>query len=311
MSNISNTALETDLSEEAAELALRVKRRSSFTQFLSRLLKNKPGMVGVVIIIFIVLVALFADIIAPHDPLFITLGDRLKPPAFIEGGSPNYFLGTDSLGRDILSRIIHGSRISLAVGLTSIFIGAGIGTLLGLIAGFFGGRIDSIINWLMNIQLSFPFILLAIFMMAIFKGGLPSLILVLAIGAWVRFARIMRGQVFSVKQETYVTSSIAIGLGLPRILWRHIVPNAIAPIIVVASFTMADTILSEAGLSFLGLGISPEIPSWGQMLADGRDYIEDAWWISVAPGLAISFTVLGINLFGDWIRDYLDPRLRI
>lgn len=311
MSYSSAPVIDLENSEEAAELALRVKRRSSFRQFLSRLLKNKPGLVGVIIIIFIVLVAIFADVISPHDPLFITLPDRLKPPAFVDGGSAKYILGTDSLGRDILSRIIHGSRISLAVGLTSIFIGAGIGTLLGLIAGYFGGRVDSIINWLMNVQLSFPFILLAIFMMALFKGGLPSLILVLAIGAWVRFARIMRGQVFSVKQETYVTSSIAIGLSLRRILWRHIVPNAIAPIIVVASFTMADTILSEAGLSFLGLGISPEIPSWGQMLADGRDYIEDAWWISVAPGLAISLTVLGINLFGDWVRDYLDPRLRV
>jgi peptide/nickel transport system permease protein len=310
--NTANPALSaSETTEENAELIRMMQRRSSFAVFIRRLLKNPPGTVGVVIILFIVFTAIFADVIAPHDPTFITLSDRLKPPAFIEGGSPKYLLGTDSIGRDILSRIIHGSRISLAVGLSAIFVGAGIGILLGLLSGFFGKRTDSIISWFMNVQLSFPFILLAIFMMSLFKGGLPSLILVLGIGAWVRFARIMRGQVLSVKEETYVTSAVAVGLDLPRILLRHILPNVIAPIIVVASFTMADTILSEAGLSFLGLGISPEIPSWGQMLADGRDYIQEAWWICVTPGLAISITVLGINLFGDWLRDYFDPRLRV
>jgi peptide/nickel transport system permease protein len=300
-----------DLTNENAELIRMMQKRSSFKVFIRRLLKNKAGTVGVVLIIIICLTAIFADFIAPHDPLFITLKDRLKPPSFITGGIPKYILGTDSIGRDILSRIIFGSRISLMVGLAAITVGAGIGVILGLMAGFFGKKTDSIISWFMNVQLSFPFLLLAIFMMSLFKGGLPSLILVLGIGAWVRFARIMRGQVYSVKEETYVTSAIAIGLSLPRVIFRHILPNAIAPIIVVASFTMADTILSEAGLSFLGLGISPEIPSWGQMLADGRNYIQDAWWISVLPGLAISITVLGINLFGDWLRDYLDPRLRI
>ncbi len=306
-----NSIVQLETDEENAELFRMMERRSSFSVFMRRLLKNKPGMVGVAIILLVVLTAIFADVLAPHDPLFITLGDRLKPPSFIEGGSPKYFLGADSVGRDILSRIIHGSRISLAVGLAAISVGAGIGIVLGLLAGYFGGRIDSFISWLMNVQLSFPFILLAIFMMSVFKGGLSSLILVLGIGAWVRFARIMRGQVLSVKEETYITAAIASGLSLPRVLFRHILPNAIAPIIVVASFTMADTILSEAGLSFLGLGISPEIPSWGQMLSDGRDYIQQAWWISVTPGLAISITVLGINLFGDWLRDYFDPRLRI
>jgi peptide/nickel transport system permease protein len=297
-------------SEESAEILLLMQRRSSVALFLRRLLKNKPGMAGVIIITLICLCAIFADVLAPYSPTLINPRNRLKPPSFA-GGTSEHILGTDALGRDILSRIIHGSRISLAVGLASIFVGAGIGTLLGLLAGFFGGRADSLISWMINVQLSFPFILLAIFMMGVFKGGLPTLILVLAIGAWVRFARIMRGQVLTIKEETYVTSSVAIGVGLPRLLSRHILLNALAPIIVVASFTMADTILSEAGLSFLGLGISPEIPSWGQMLADGRNYIELAWWISVEPGLAISLTVLGINLFGDWLRDYFDPRLRV
>jgi peptide/nickel transport system permease protein len=311
MNTANPTISDSEATEETAELIRMMRRRSSFSVFMRRLLKNTPGTVGVAIILLIVLTAIFADVLAPHSPYLITLPDRLKPPAFIAGGSPKYLLGTDSIGRDILSRIIHGSRISLAVGLSAISVGAGIGIILGLLSGFFGKRTDSIISWFMNVQLSFPFILLAIFMMSLFQGGLPSLILVLGIGAWVRFARIMRGQVLSVKEETYVTSAVAVGLSLPRVLFRHILPNVIAPIIVVASFTMADTILSEAGLSFLGLGISPEIPSWGQMLSDGRDYIQEAWWISVAPGLAISITVLGINLFGDWLRDYFDPRLRI
>ncbi len=302
---------QTDLNEESGEIIRMMERRSSFSVFMKRLLKNIPGTVGVFIILLVILTAIFADVIAPRDPYLITLKDRLTPPAFVSGGNPKYILGTDSVGRDILSRIIHGSRISLAVGLSALGVGAVIGVIMGLISGYFGKKIDSFISWLMNVQLSFPFILLAIFMMSVFGGGLTSLIFVLGIGAWVRFARIVRGQVMSAKEEVYVTSATAAGIKLPRILFRHILPNIIAPVIVIASFTMADTILSEAALSFLGLGISPEIPSWGQMLADGRDYIQQAWWISVIPGLAISITVLGINLFGDWLRDYLDPRLRV
>ena len=163
----------------------------------------------------------------------------------------------------------------------------------------------------MNVQLSFSFILLALFIMAASGGGIITLIIVLAIGTWVRYGRIMRGQVLSVKEDTYVSAAVASGVRGRRILLRHILPNSFSPIIVIASFTMAETILAEAGLSFLGLGVDPSIPSWGQMLADGRDYIQSAWWIAVVPGLAITVVVLGINLFGDWLRDYLDPRLKI
>jgi peptide/nickel transport system permease protein len=197
------------------------------------------------------------------------------------------------------------------VGFASILLGAGIGTSLGMLAGYFSGRTDTVISWLINVQLSFPFILLALFIMAAYGGGLTTLIVVLAIGTWVRYARIMRGRVLSVKEETFVTAAEASGVSLPRILMRHIFPNSLSPIIVIASFTMAETILAEAGLSFLGLGVDPSIPSWGQMLADGRDYIQSAWWIALIPGLAITVVVLGINLFGDWLRDYLDPRLKI
>jgi peptide/nickel transport system permease protein len=279
--------------------------------FFERLFSHRSGTVGFLIIVLIVFTAIFADLLAPKPYNFMAPRERLKPMWFMEGGSTEYPLGTDSLGRDIASRIIHGSRISLIVGIASVVLGASMGVVLGLLAGYFGGKVDSLISWLMNVQLSFPYILLALFLMAAFKGGLSTLILVLAIGGWVRYARIIRGQVFSVKEETYITAAQACGISLKRILTHHILPNAFAPIIVVASFTMADTILSEASLSFLGLGIDPSIPSWGQMLSDGRDYLGTQWWIAFLPGLAISITVLGINLFGDWLRDYLDPRLRL
>jgi peptide/nickel transport system permease protein len=286
-------------------------QKPAVIRFFGRLVSHRSGFAGFIIILIIVFTAIFADQLAPKPYNLITPRDRLKPMWFMEGGSLEYPLGTDALGRDIASRIIHGSRISLMVGLASVLLGAGIGVSLGLLAGFFGGRPDSIISWLMNVQLSFPYILLALFLMAAFKGGLTTLILVLAIGGWVRYARIIRGQVLSVKEEVYVTAAQASGISLKRILTRHILPNSFAPIIVVASFTMADTILSEASLSFLGLGIDPSIPSWGQMLSDGRNYLNTQWWIAFLPGLAISITVLGINLFGDWLRDYLDPRLRL
>lgn len=287
------------------------RKISAFESFRRRLVKSRPGMTGAILVVLVVLVAVFASSLAPHDPGRIDMRAKLRPLWFMQGGSTEHLLGTDSLGRDILSRLIFGSRISLMVGFASILLGAGIGTLLGLLAGYFGGRVDAVISWLMNVQLSFPFVLLALFIMAAFGGGLTTLVLVLAIGAWVRYGRIMRGQVFSVKEETYISSAISAGVSLPRILWRYVLPNSLSPIIVVASFTMAETILAEAGLSFLGVGVAPTIPSWGQMLSDGRDYIQSAWWIAVAPGLAISLTVLGINLFGDWLRDYFDPRLKI
>lgn len=286
-------------------------RETAFESFRRRLLKSRPGTFGLTIVVLVVLTAIFAGQLAPHDPNRINLLDKLTPLWFMEGGSTEYILGTDSLGRDILSRLIYGSRISLLVGFASILLGAGIGTTLGLLAGYFGRGVDTFISWLMNVQLSFPFILLALFIMAASGGGIITLIIVLAIGTWVRYGRIMRGQVLSVKEDTYVSAAVASGVRVRRILLRHILPNSFSPIIVIASFTMAETILAEAGLSFLGLGVDPSIPSWGQMLADGRDYIQSAWWIAVVPGLAITVVVLGINLFGDWLRDYLDPRLKI
>jgi peptide/nickel transport system permease protein len=278
---------------------------------LRRLWQSRPGVAGALIIILVISTALFSPILAPYEPENMNLLARLTPPAFVKGGSMTHPLGTDALGRDILSRIIYGSRISLVVGSLAVTLGMSIGVALGLIAGYYGGAIDTVLSWLINVQLAFPFTLLAIFVIAAFGGGLANLIVVLAIGAWVRYARIMRGQVLSVKQKDYIDAAHAVGVPTPRILARYILPNAISPIIVVASFTMAETILAEAALSFLGLGIDPTIPSWGSMLNDGRGFLQDAWWIATMPGLAIVLTTLGINLFGDWLRDYLDPRLKV
>lgn len=286
-------------------------QKSAFLYFIRRLLISKSGMFGITVVILVVLTAIFADQLAPYSAKTVDMRAKLLPLWFMEGGTTKHMLGTDLLGRDILSRLILGSRISLIVGFASVLLGASIGSTLGLLSGFFGGKIDSFISWLMNVQLAFPFMLLALFIMAAFGGNLVTLIIVLAIGVWVRYGRIMRGQVLSVRENTYVTAAYAGGIRLRRILFRHVFPNSFSPIIVVASFSMADTILAEAGLSFLGLGVEPYIPSWGQMLADGRDYIQTAWWIALTPGIAISLTVLGINLFGDWLRDFLDPRLNI
>jgi peptide/nickel transport system permease protein len=289
----------------------RGRKTSGFQDFTRRLFKSVPGTIGLVVVLILLFTAIFAKQLAPNDPYRIDLRHKLMPLWFMDGGDVSRPLGTDTLGRCILSRLIYGSRVSLLVGFISILLGATLGTAVGLFAGYFSARIDAIISWIMNVQLAFPFTLLALFVMAAFGGGLVTLIAVLAIGVWVRYARIMRGTVLSVKQDTYVDAAKAAGVSLSRILSRHILPNSFAPIIVIASFTLADTILAEAGLSFLGLGLNPRIPTWGQMLSDGKDYLQSNWWIAVVPGLAISLTVLGINLFGDWLRDYLDPRLKV
>jgi peptide/nickel transport system permease protein len=299
------------MNKQGLDTEYRGRKVSGFQYFTRRLFKSVPGTVGLTIVLLVVLTAVFANQLAPNDPYRIDIRHKLMPLWFMEKGSVERPLGTDPLGRDILSRLIFGSRISLMVGFVSILIGATLGTVVGLVAGYFGGRVDSILSWVMNVQLSFPFTLLALFIMAAFGGGLVTLVAVLAIGVWVSYARILRGTVFSVKEDSYIDAAIAAGVSLPRILRRHILPNCFAPIIVMASFTMAATILAEAGLSFLGLGLNPRIPTWGQMLSEGRDYLQSNWWIALIPGLAISLTVLGINLFGDWLRDYLDPRLKL
>jgi peptide/nickel transport system permease protein len=248
--------------------------------------------------------------IAPNDPYGIRLVQRLKPPGYVNASGVTFWLGTDTLGRDVLSRVIYGARVSLIVGLSAVLISGTIGLLLGLASGFFGGLIDDVIMRIADIQLSFPTILLALAIMAVLGSGLDKLILVLGLTGWVQYGRIVRGQVLSIKEEEFVLAARATGEKRWRILFQHILPNIWSPIIVIASFSVASNIVAEASLSFLGVGVPPSIPSWGTMLADGRQYIGVAEWLTIPPGVAISLTVLSINILGDWLRDYLDPRLK-
>jgi len=220
-------------------------------------------------------------------------------------------LGTDGLGRDVLSRLIYGARVSLLVGLTAVVIGGTLGTVLGMTAGYLGGRIDAFIMRLADIQLAFPFILLAIMFLIVLGPGVLNLILILGIGQWVTYARIARAQTLSQREKEYVEAASALGARAGSVLFKTILPNILAPLIVIASFNVASVILSEAALSFLGLGVPPTIPTWGGMLAESRDQLlAGRWWLAVYPGVAIALTVLSFNILGDWLRDFLDPRLR-
>ena len=268
------------------------------------------GLIGLTILVLATVAAVFAPWIAPYPPSQVNLMARLAPPAWAEGGSLANLLGTDNLGRDILSRIIFGAQISLSVGAGAVVIGAVIGSSVGLLAGYFGGLVDAVLSFLINVQLSFPFTLLAIFLLATFGGGFVPVVVVVALATWVNYARVVRGQVMSVTNQEYVEAARSVGVPTLRILRCYILPNILSPIIVVASFSMAQAILTEAALSFLGVGVGGTRPSWGMMLNDGRTYLQNAWWMTAMPGAATALTVLAGNLCGDWLQDRTDPRLR-
>jgi peptide/nickel transport system permease protein len=270
--------------------------------------KEKLPVWAFLIIILICFCAIFAPQISPNDPGLIELTHRLTPPVWQDGGSSSRILGTDAIGRDLLSRIIYGSRISIFVGLMAVLIGGGAGMLIGLIAGYKEGWFDNVVMRIADVQMSVPFILLALIILAILGPGLEKLIMVLALQSWIPYARVVRGETLRLKKLDYVEASRAQGSSDLKIMLRHILPNLLAPNLVLGSFTVAQTIEREAALSFLGLGVGAGIPTWGGILATGRDYITEAWWIAALPGLAIVITVLSINVLGDWLRDYLDPR---
>lgn len=285
-------------------------RRGGLSNMLNLLVKSPTGTAGAIILLIVVVCALGADVIAPYDPNAQILTDRLIPPLGAEAGPLVHIAGTDHLGRDILSRIIYGTRVSLVVGLTAVAISCTAGCVLGLISGYWGGWIDDLITRIGDVQLAFPFVLLVLAIVAVVGGGLLNEILVIGLSGWIGYARVIRGQVYSARDKEYVQAARSIGVRTPSILLRHILPNVISPVIVLATFSVASTMILEAGLTFLGLGVDPSVPTWGGMLADGRSHIFTSWWMTVIPGLAIFFTVLGINLLGDWLRDFLDPELR-
>jgi peptide/nickel transport system permease protein len=271
--------------------------------------KDKRALIGTVILALVILTAVSAPLIAPCDPAAQDVTRRLSPPSFT-GGPRSHLLGTDALGRDILSRILFGSRISLLVSLAAV-IGAGlIGSILGVVSGYCGGKVDSIIMRIVDIQMALPYLILAIAVMAVLKPGLQNVIIVLIIAGWVRYARVARAQTLVVRENQFVTSAIAIGASKSWIIFSEILPNVLMPLLIVATLEVGQMILGEATLSFLGIGVQPPTATWGGMVADGRDYLSFAWWVPTLPGLAILITVLGVNFFGDWIRDSFDPRLK-
>lgn len=277
---------------------------------LWRGLDSRAGRLGLVLFLLIVVVAVAAPAIAPHDPYRQSIVSRLKPPAWDERGRNENVLGTDQLGRDILSRVIYGSRISLLVGAAAVF-GAGlIGSLLGLVAGYFGGRLDYAVSTLINAAWSFPFILLALIIVAVLGASLQNLVIALVATSWAPFARIVRGEVVSLREREYVSAARALGMRPWRVVVRHVLPNASASILVIASIEFGRAIIRESFLSFLGLGVPPSIPSWGGMLSEARPYIFTLPHLVTIPGVMIFVTTLSVNLFGDGLRDAFDPRLR-
>jgi peptide/nickel transport system permease protein len=257
-----------------------------------------------------VIMSLFGQWLAPNDPYETTLRARLLPPAWMEGGDARYFLGTDRLGRDVLSRIIVGALPSFKVALAALVFGSILGSFVGMVAGYLGGRVDAIIMRFADGTMAFPLILAALLLAAVIGPGGPTVVIAACIVLWARFARLIRSEVLSVKERDYVKLARIAGASNWRIMISHILPNVLNSVVVLLTLQLGFVIILEATLSFLGAGIPPPTPTWGQMVASGRDYLETAWWLSVFPGLAIAVVVLSFNLLGDWLRDHTDPRLR-
>lgn len=279
--------------------------------YLWRLLwRDKAGLIGLVIFLAIIFCALFAPVLAPHDPLHQDLYASRQPPAWIEEGTSEHIFGTDNLGRDIFSRIIYGSRVSIMVGFLGVSIAFSLGIMIGLFAGFKGGRTDNIIMTLTNMVLALPYLVFVVFIAAVLGRSLLNVVLIFGLTNIPIFVRVTRGEVLRLREEGYIEAAISIGQKTPAIIFKHIMPNLIGPLVTLATFEMSAMIFYEAGLGFLGLSVPPTVPSWGNMLAEGRQYLTVYPWMSIYPGLAIVVTGFSMNLFGDWLRDALDPRLR-
>ncbi len=277
---------------------------------LHRLLHDPGAILGLILVTLVVLTALFADQLAPFGPTEGSLTNAKRPESWQERGLPGHLLGTDQLGQDILSRVIYGARVSLTVGFFGVLLASAIGVTLGLSAGYLGGRVDALVSGAVNLLLSFPYLVLVIIVATVFGRNLLNVILIFGITDAPVFARLVRGEVLRLRGQDYVTAVRGLGAPAWRIMLLHLLPNLVGPLVTLMTFEMSAMIFYEAGLSFLGLSVPPEVPSWGNMLALGRSFLYIYPWMSIYPGLAISLTAFGVNLLGDWVRDVMDPRLR-
>lgn len=275
-----------------------------YGDFLRRLFKDKLAVVGLIVVLVLVLVAVFANALAPYPPDQIDVENILVEP------SREHLMGTDPLGRDVLSRIIHGSGVSLSVGFVAVGISTLIGIILGAVSGYYGGPVDRIIMRLVDIMLCFPTFFLILAVIAFLQPSIWNIMIVIGVTSWMSVTRLVRAEFLSLRERDFVQAAVSQGAGSLRIIFLHVLPNAMAPVLVAATLGVASAVLVESSLSFLGLGVQPPDPSWGNMLTEGKDNIEIAWWLSLFPGLAIFITVMGYNLLGEGIRDTLDPRLR-
>ena len=286
-------------------LAKAPSRRTGFRYFVKRFARESPlNVVSLVIIVVFFFICLFGTLIAPYDPLVPSIQDKLTGP------SASHLLGTDELGRDVLSRVMAGARISLGIATLILAIAIPVGTLVGVLAGYFGGMIDELLMRVTDVFLAFPAIILAMAIAAALGPNLRNTVIALTLVYWPWYARLIRGQVLQIKERDYVEAGRAIGVGTPRLITRHILPNAVAPIIIQATIDIGFAVLATAGLSFIGLGAQPPSPEWGAMISNARTYFREAWWYFTFPGIALTLTVIGFNLLGDGLRDYFDPRTR-
>lgn len=281
--------------------------KSFFSRWGRLLVKSRTGLMGFVIVAVFLVIALFAPQLASHDPAALNPGNMTTPPFWMEGGTMKFPLGTDNLGRCILCRIMHGTQVSMLIGVCSVIVAGIIGTLFGLIAGYYGGICDSIIMRITDAFHAIPRTLLAMVLISAVSGSIVTLVFVIGFTGWIQYARLIRSEVLSLKNQEFVKAAITIGTPHPLIIWRHIIPNVMSSFIVVSTLAVASSIIAETSLSFLGLGIGAQQVSWGGMLSDGRNYLATHWWIATFPGIAITLAVLGIMFLGNWIRDVLDP----
>jgi ABC-type dipeptide/oligopeptide/nickel transport system permease subunit len=298
------------MTDAALQTAPEPRAESPFEAGLAIFLENRWAVVSAVLVAVFALVALLAPWIAPHDPNDGDLLRRLQPPAWMAEGEWSYPLGCDALGRDILSRILYGTQVSMLVGATVVVISSGLGIVAGLAAGYLGGWVDTVISRLVDILLGFPYLIFAIGLMAMMGPGLQNIILALVYKEWVVPCRVVRGETLAAREVEYVEAARAVGATRWHVMLREILPNVLSPVLVVSTIRMAHVIILEASLSFLGLGVQPPAVSWGAMVADGREFLYDAWWVSTLPGIAILALVLAINVASQSLRDAFDPRLR-